>query len=108
MKQRIKRKNEKYRRLELVNKKYKEMIEELQNKIKYDDYLKEENKKMLDWIQKILKEFGTYDVNQRERINIPIYKCGNYYYSNEKNTGVCSTRVVIPEIVITKMESLDE
>lgn len=104
MKQRIKRKNEKYKRLELVNKKYKEMIDELQNKIKYDDYLKEENKKMLDWVQKILKEFGTYDVNQRERISIPIYKQGDYYYSDEKGRDVCSMTVVIPELVITKVE----
>lgn len=104
MKQRIKRKNEKYRRLELVNKRYKEMIEELQNKIKYDDYLKEENKKMLDWIQKILKEFGTCDVNQRERISIPVYKQSNYYYSDEKIRDMCSTTIVIPELVITKME----
>ena len=108
MKQRTKRKNARQKRLELENEKYREIIEKLQSKIEYDKYLFEENRKLIDWVQKILKEFGTYDVNQRERIQIPIYRCGNYYYSNELNRNVCSTTIVIPEIVINKMESLNE
>lgn len=108
MKKRIKRKNAKQKRLELENEKYREIIEELQSKIKYDKYLFEENRKLIDWVQKILKEFGTYDVNQRERISIPIYKRGNFYYDNARNCEMRSTTLVIPEIVINKMEAFDE
>ena len=53
MKVRTKRKNKRLKMLELENKKYQEIVENLQNKIKYDDYLKEENRKLIDWVQKI-------------------------------------------------------
>lgn len=83
MKIRTKRKNQKTRRLELENEKYREIIEQLQSKIKYDDYLKEENKKLIEWIQKILQEFGTSQVNDR-KISIPIYKNSiNSFIDNE-------------------------
>ncbi len=103
MKQRTKRKKMLFKQLQMENKKYIEIIEELQNKIKYDNYLKEENKKMIEWIQKILKEFGTYEVRERN-ITIPIMKFTNAYSVGESNTimDVTDDIVIIPEIRICK------
>ena len=102
MKSRIKKKNIKYEKLELENKKYKEIIEQLQQKIKYDDYLKEENKKMIDWVQRILKEFGTCEV-QEKRITIPIMKHKDFIYGDD-NIQFKTETIIIPEIVISKSE----
>ena len=81
MKVRTKRKNKRLKMLELENKKYQEIVENLQNKIKYDDYLKEENRKLIDWVQKILKEFGTCEVGER-KIQIPIMKHKDFIHGN--------------------------
>lgn len=102
MKIKTKKKKIKYERLELENKKYKEIIEQLQQKIKYDDYLKEENKKMIDWVQKILKEFGTQEVGER-KIQIPIMKHKDFMYGNE-NMRYKTETIIIPEIIISKSE----
>jgi len=103
MKVRNKRKNIKFKRLKLENEMYRQIIEELQSKINYDDYLKEENKKLIEWVQKILKEFGTYEVRDR-RITIPIMKFENAYSIGEGNTimDVTDDIVIIPEIRICK------
>lgn len=100
MKLRTKRKNAKNKRLELENKKYKEIIEQLQNKIKYDEYLKEENRKMIDWVQKILKEFGTCEVGER-KVQIPIMRKKDFMYS-DNNMRMTSENIIIPEIIIHK------
>lgn len=100
MKIRTKRKNQKTRRLELENEKYREIIEQLQNKIKYDDYLKTENKKLIEWIQKILQEFGTSQVNDRT-ISVPIYK--NSINSFIDNEPLIEEIVIIPEIKLHKI-----
>lgn len=102
MKVRSKKKKIKYEKLELENKKYKEIIEQLQQKIKYDDYLKEENKKMIDWVQKILKEFGTQEVGER-KIQIPIMKHKDFIYGDD-NMRYKTETIIIPEIVISKSE----
>ena len=102
MKIRTKRKNAKNNRLELENQKYKEIIEQLQNKIKHNEYLKEENQKMFDWIQKILKEFGTQEVGER-KIQIPIMKHKDFMYGDD-NTQYKTETIIIPEIVISKSE----
>ena len=99
MKLRTKRKNVKNKRLELENKKYKEIIEQLQNKIKYDEYLKEENRKMIDWVQKILKEFGTCEVGER-KVQIPIMRKEDFMYDD--NMRMTSETIIIPEIIIHK------
>ena len=103
MKIRTKRKSQRLKRLELENEKYKQIVGELQDKIKYDDYLKEENKKMIEWVQKILKEFGTYEVRERS-VQIPIMKFENAYSVGEGNTimEVTDDIVIIPEIKICK------
>lgn len=102
MKIRTKRKNKKINRLQLEIKKYKEIVENLQRKIEYDNYLKNENEKMIKWIKEILKEFGTCDVNQRS-VQIPIMKRKEVYYG-EHNTRMKSETIIIPEIIINKVE----
>lgn len=102
MKSRIKRKNLSLKRLELENEKYKQIIEQLQNKIKYDNYLKEENKKMIEWVQKILKEFGTYEVCERS-VSIPIMKHKDFMYG-DNNMRMTTETIIIPEIIIHKSE----
>jgi hypothetical protein len=103
VKARTRRKNVKYKRLEKENQKYQEIIEELQNKIKYDDYLKEENRKMITWIKQILKEFGTMEVRNRDRIQIPIMKRKEVYYGDNNFRAPAET-IIIPEIIISKTE----
>ena len=103
MKIRTKRKNKnKINRLQLEIEKYKEIVENLQRKIEYDNYLKNENEKMIKWIEEILKEFGTCDVNQRS-VQIPIMKRKEVYYG-EHNTRMKSKTIIIPEIIINKVE----
>jgi len=103
MKLRTRRKNKRTKRLELEVERYRQIIEELQGKIRYDDYLKEENKKLMEWVQKILKEFGTYEVGDRS-VSIPIMKFENAYSVGEGNTimNVTDDIVIIPEIRICK------
>ena len=103
MKARVKIKNIKYRRLEKENEKYQEIVRELQNKIKYDDYLKKENQKLVEWIQKILEQFGTFDVNSRERIQIPIMRKIDNWSDGLHNEPITAETIVIPEISISKM-----
>ena len=81
--------------------KYKEIIENLQIENKYNDYLKEENKKMIDWCFKILNEFNTFDVRTRERITIPIMK-QEVSYNIDENFKVNTETIIIPEIVLQK------
>ncbi|MBQ9023844.1 MAG: hypothetical protein IJ105_01330 [Bacilli bacterium] len=102
MKLRTKRKNAKNKRLELENLKYKEIIEQLRFKIKSDEYLKEENKKMINWVQKILEEFGTQEVSER-KIQIPIIKHKDFMYGDD-NMRYTTETIIIPEIIIHKGE----
>lgn len=102
MKARTKRKNKKINKLQAEIDYYKEMVEKLQHKIEYDDYLQVENRKMIEWVQKILKEFGTYDVNQRS-VQIPIMKRKEVYYE-DNNARMKSETIIIPEIIINKTE----
>lgn len=95
-------KNKKINRLQLEIDYYKEMVEKLQHKIEYDDYLQVENRKMIEWVQKILKEFGTFEVNQRS-VQIPIMKRKELYYE-ENNTRMKNETIIIPEIIINKVE----
>lgn len=102
MKIRTKRKNKKINKLQAEIDYYKEMVEKLQHKIEYDDYLQVENRKMIEWVQKILKEFGTFEVNQRS-VQIPIMKRKEVYYG-ENNTRMKNETIIIPEIIINKSE----
>lgn len=103
MKARTKRKNIKYKILEEENIKYQEIVRQLQNKIRYDDYLKKENEKLIEWVQSILEQFGTFDINSRERIQIPIMRKIDNYSDGLHNEPITTETIVIPEISISKM-----
>ncbi len=103
MKLRTKKKNARLKRLELENEKYKEKIEQLQSKIYCNKYLQQENKKMIDWVQKILQEFGTYKVRERKSVQIPIMKHKDFMYG-DNNMRMTSETIIIPEIIIHKGE----
>lgn len=96
-----KKKKKKIIRYEKEIEKYKQIIEDLQNQIRYGDYLKEQNSKLIEWCNKILMEFGTFDVRTRERITIPIMK-QEVSYNCTENFRVNTETIVIPEIVLQK------
>lgn len=69
--------------------------------------LLEENQKLIDWIEKILSDFGTVDVGSKERLRIPIYKVEKEYpykmmdpYTETIRTS--EKTIIIPEITLTK------
>lgn len=69
--------------------------------------LLEENRKLIDWIEKILTEFGTIDVRSKGRIQIPIYQVEKEYpYKmmdpNTEMLRVKEKTIIIPEIVLIK------
>lgn len=106
MKQRTKRKNNKLKRLQLEIETYKEKYEDLERLVNSITYLEKENAKLLDWIQKILLEFGTYEVRERQ-VTIPVmrdlYQDYTNDYSNDCNL-ITTEETIIPEIRISKMK----
>lgn len=65
-----------------------------------------ENKKLIDWIMKILDTFGTVEVREKSSVKIPIYKRiednkYNFNYSDLVNFE--TERIEIPAITIVKM-----
>ena len=69
--------------------------------------LLEQNNKLIDWIEKILKEVGTCRVNNRNNFVIPIYKDdGSVYYRNKEYNDIYEKHeetIIIPEIIIKKV-----
>lgn len=96
-----KKKKQKIIRYEKEIEKYKEIIDDLERKIKNDSYLKEENSKLIEWCLKILNEFNTFDVRTRERIVIPVMK-QELSYNCTKLLKVNTETIIIPEIVLQK------
>lgn len=66
----------------------------------------EENQKLIDWIQKILEEFGTCDVDV-ERVQIPIHKTSVICSTLDNSYIGEKTRIEIPAITIIKMGRCD-
>ena len=62
----------------------------------YIKYLEEENKKMLEWVQKIISMEHTFQVENTNPIQIPIYR--NYRSFNDSRGFFRTEEVVIPEI----------
>lgn len=58
---------------------------------------------MIEWIQKILKEFGTNEVRERN-ITIPIMRHKDFLYNDNKNMRFTTETIIIPEIIIHKGE----
>ena len=81
----------------------------LQRKDNCQSYLMSENKKLIEWIKSILKEFGTLNVRER-RVQIPIYKNEAKRCDMGMDTSPVGTIeeeiIVIPEIVINSRRNL--
>ena len=66
-----------------------------------------QNNKLIDWIEKILKEVNTCQVNDRRAFIIPIYKDnGSIYYKDRASNNIYEEHeevTIIPEIIIKKV-----
>ena len=76
---------------------YISQVKHTNNLLEDNNYLKEENQKLSDWVFNILKEFGTCNVHE-ERVNIPVLKkVDEVYFWGERKQ-----EIHIPEIIIRK------
>ena len=84
------------------SKTYKDIIENCH----CSTLLLEENKKLIEWVERILEEFGTIDVYERHSIHIPIYRKTDYAINQTVNEfkRTKTEIIVIPEIVIQKKQ----
>ena len=64
----------------------------------------EENKKLIQWIEKIIESFDVFEVSNRDRVHIPIYKLSPMPYFDDINKvgRIKQETIVIPEIIINK------
>lgn len=60
----------------------------------YIKYLEEENKKMIEWVQKIISMEKTFEIENIHPVQIPIYRS----YLGSNGVPVAEEVVVIPEI----------
>lgn len=102
------------KQLELLNhdlqkeKNDNDTLKDILKNSKCSSLLLEENKKLIDWIEKILSEFGTMDVRSKERVQIPIYKVEKEFPYKAMDLGTETIRfsektIIIPEIVLRKI-----
>ncbi len=64
-----------------------------------------ENKKLTDWIMKILDIVGTIEVKEKTAIEIPILLKKEYEIYNHNHLGIHETEIItIPEITIRIMK----
>lgn len=89
----------KRKRYKIANKENIRLKKELDNiknnsRESYIRYLEEENKKMLEWIQKIISMEKTFQVENIHPVQIPIYR----NYRDLKGELICTEEVIIPEI----------
>ena len=56
----------------------------------------EENKKLIQWIEKIIEAFDVFEVPNRDRVQIP------YFDDINKVGRIKQETIVIPEIIINK------
>lgn len=76
-----------------------------------NDILIEENKKLIEWINKIINEVGIYEVKDRKSITIPIYKnpvrtySGTFEGLKDKMANLVNQEeILIPEIRFIRMK----
>lgn len=88
---------------------YKEQVKHTNSLIKENTYLINENEKLLDWIQNILKVVNTSEVSRFEvnnTVNIPIYKSTEpYILDGDYMTNKERIDIYIPAIHITNIRS---
>ena len=84
------------------------LIDRITDYEKMNADLKEENKKLTEWVKSILSEFGTYDVYGRDKIKIPVWKHQSIKYDPAALTRTYEDIIVIPEIIIHTTKSIRE
>lgn len=89
---------------------YKKLYKEkCENENKTIDNLSKENQKLIDWIYKILNEYGQLSTFKNHSVMIPYYKdeeiCSFGIDTNEFKHQIKET-IVIPELIITKSERI--
>ena len=62
------------------------------------------NKKLIKWVEKIIEAFDVFEVPNRDRVQIPIYKLSSRPYLDNTNemVRIRQETIVIPEIIINK------
>ena len=92
---------------------YISQVEHTNSLVKDNSYLKEENQKLLNWIENILKVVNTsniskYDINNT--ITIPIYKeTKPYYIEGDWSDSSCKREdIFIPAIRISQIKSIND
>ena len=101
--QRCDRKNDEIAKLKNENNNLKNRVSSLEN---INENLVMENKKLIDWIEKIINEVGCYTVPDGNHVTIPVYKneCEPAYYGQTYNPFIRESVVtIIPEIKFVKM-----
>ena len=64
-----------------------------------------ENKKLTEWVIKILAEFGTTEIGDRKHIEIPVHHCEPvYHFYDEPVQTSIAKRIEIPAITILKID----
>jgi hypothetical protein len=108
--QRCERKNDQICQLTTERNNLKELHNLLEKRVNTLENLNEnlitENKKLIEWIEKIINEVGCYTVPDGNHVTIPVYKnkCEPAYYGQAYNPFISESVVtVIPEIKIVKM-----
>lgn len=67
------------------------------NQASYIKYLEEENKKMIEWVQKIISMEKTFEIENIHPVQIPIYRNVRSYLG-PNGVPIAEEEVVIPEI----------
>lgn len=62
----------------------------------------EENKRLQDWIEKILMEFGTRDVYNNSVVKIPVWRRHSSHCNLERLEQEIREEIIVPQIIITK------
>lgn len=71
----------------------------------------DENKKLIDWVYKILNEFGELSTNKNISIRIPYYKdeeLGCFGINDSRQFNEIRTTITIPELIINKTERIEQ
>lgn len=70
----------------------------------------EDNRKLIQWIEKIIEAFDVFEVPNRDRIQIPIYKFSSTpsFYNINEIGRIREEAIIIPEIIISKRKIGDK